>query len=522
VDGAPTPGGWDYGNTNPEFGGNVRWGINANLTLNATGNPDFSQVESDVAQVQFDPRSALSYPEKRPFFVEGTEQFDAPASLIYTRAITQPVEAAKINGKAFNTNVGFLSAVDQKSASANKLNNPVFNILRLKRDIGRQSTLGLLYTDRIDGGDYNRVAGLDTRIVFKKLYALSGNYDQSFNRLTGITTNAPIWRVALDRTGRRFVVNYAVEGFHPNFRTTSGFIRRLDIVNASFNHKFTWYGKPKARLENYQLAVSVSGNWNYDNFFHAGIPNDPKLHFSNTFTLHGGWKLTGNIFYESFKYDPALYASYYIERTLAGGVKDTVHYVGIPRLTNIDYVFSIATPQYKTFNGSFNVTGGKDENFFEWSQGNIVILTASMDWRPTEKVRLNARYPLTLYVRWSDGSTVSRRQIPRLKIEYQATRSIFLRFVGQYDSNFQDSLRDDSRTNFPILLKRSNGTFTRASSIRANNIRVDWLFSWQPNPGTVFYMGYGSSMTEDQAFHFTDLRRMNDGFFTKLSYLFRL
>src|SRR5206468_10887140 len=67
---------------NPEFGGNVRWGITNNLTLNGTANPDFSQVEADVQQVIADPRSALFFPEKRPFFLEGNEQFEVPNQLI--------------------------------------------------------------------------------------------------------------------------------------------------------------------------------------------------------------------------------------------------------------------------------------------------------------------------------------------------------------------------------------------------------------------------------------------------------
>jgi len=59
-------------------------------------------------------------------------------------------------------------------------------------------------------------------------------------------------------------------------------------------------------------------------------------------------------------------------------------------------------------------------------------------------------------------------------------------------------------------------------TIRIDNIRVDWLFSWQPHPGTVFYVGYGSSLAEDRPFRFSELQRVNDGFFTKFSYLFRM
>src|SRR5439155_498512 len=79
----------------PELGGTLRWGLTQNLNLTGTANPDFSQVEADVGQVTVNQRFALFFPEKRPFFLEGLEQFDTPNRLIYTRQIVQPVAGAK-------------------------------------------------------------------------------------------------------------------------------------------------------------------------------------------------------------------------------------------------------------------------------------------------------------------------------------------------------------------------------------------------------------------------------------------
>ena len=101
----------------PEFGGNVRWGITSNLTLNGTINPDFSQVEGDIGQVASDSRFALSFPERRPFFVEGSEQFTTPNNLVYTRRIGEPVGAVKLTGKLGSTAIGLLSAVDDRRLS---------------------------------------------------------------------------------------------------------------------------------------------------------------------------------------------------------------------------------------------------------------------------------------------------------------------------------------------------------------------------------------------------------------------
>ncbi len=76
--GAPQTPRWNYDTQQPQLGGNVRWGITNNLFLNGTANPDFSQVEADVAQAQVDPRRSLFFPEKRPFFFDNSQ---TPTSL---------------------------------------------------------------------------------------------------------------------------------------------------------------------------------------------------------------------------------------------------------------------------------------------------------------------------------------------------------------------------------------------------------------------------------------------------------
>ncbi|MDQ3518441.1 MAG: carbohydrate binding family 9 domain-containing protein, partial [Gemmatimonadota bacterium] len=171
VSGEPAVAGWHYDADRPEAGANVRWGVTDNVTLNGTINPDFSQVESDAGQVAFDPRQALFFSEKRPFFLDGIEQFSTPNSLIYTRRVQQPIGAVKLTGKVSGTDIAFLSAVDEQITSLTGEDNPVFNILRIQRDLGSQSRLGIAYTDRIDGENYNRVANADARIVFGKIYS---------------------------------------------------------------------------------------------------------------------------------------------------------------------------------------------------------------------------------------------------------------------------------------------------------------------------------------------------------------
>jgi len=113
-----------------------------------------------------------------------------------------------------------------------------------------------------------------------------------------------------------------------------------------------------------------------------------------------------------------------------------------------------------------------------------------------------------------DDSRFSKETIPRLKVEYQMTRAIFFRAVGQYAARSRSALLD--RNGFLILV---DGVPDNGGS--SNEFTTDWLFSYRPVPGTLVYLGYGSTMEEPKEFRFTGLKRTRDGFFGKLSYLFR-
>ena len=168
--GAPGPLGWGYTHPTPQIGANARWGMTNNLTLTGTVNPDFAEVESDAGQIVLDPRRAVRFAEKRPFFLDGLEQFSVPNGLIYTRRIAAPDGALKLTGNAAGTTLGLLSASDDQSLSFSGHDAVHYNILRAQRDVGTDSRIGVAYTDRVVAGDYNRVADVDGRMIFGKIY----------------------------------------------------------------------------------------------------------------------------------------------------------------------------------------------------------------------------------------------------------------------------------------------------------------------------------------------------------------
>ncbi len=519
ADGAPDGlGTWRYDAARPEPGVNVRWGVTENLTLNAAVNPDFSQVESDAGQLSYDPRQTLFFAEKRPFFLEASENFAAPGNLIYTRRIVDPIAAAKFTGKLSGTEVGVLFAVDDELQSFTRNANPVTSILRVRRDIGAGSSAGVTYTDRIEGDFYNRVIGADTRIVLGSAWSIAAQAATSLTRdADGTSPARPAFSFNASRQTRTFTISSSITGTHPDFVAGSGFISRTGIVNASIRPSYTLYGEPGATVESWTGGINLNGTWTWDRFVDGQIPDDPKLHLNSNFTFRGGWRFGSSFLLESFLYPEALYANYFIDTGT-----DTIPYTGTHRITNYDFVFTLATPQFRTFRGNAQLILGRDENFQEWAPGYVWFTTIGADWRPTERVRTTLNFVEQRFYRPSDMSIVSMRRLPRAKVEYQLSRPIFFRIVGEYQSNEQDDLRDNTRTELPILIRRPDGRFVRAAAFARASFRFDALFSYQPSPGTVLFVGYGNGMSSSDGVGFGDLARQRDGFFVKLSYLWRM
>ncbi|PYP51320.1 MAG: hypothetical protein DMD39_08555 [Gemmatimonadetes bacterium] len=517
VTGGPSPSGWKYDRGSPQLGGRVQWGITNTLTLNGAVNPDFAEVESDAGQFVIDPRQALFFPEKRPFFLEGLDAFNTPHNLIYTRRIAKPDGALKLTGKVAGTSIGVLSAADDRSLSPSGHDRAIYNVLRAQRDIGGQSRLGIAYTDRVLGGDYNRVADVDGRIVFGQVYSASFQAAGSFDKANGVVRNAPLWEGIFARNGKQFGLRYLFTGISDDFRTRSGFISRPGIVRADVDHRATWFGERGAKLETLTGEVILDDQWQYSHFMRRGDAQDKKFHLSGSAGLRGGWNVGLGVYFETFGFDQGLYSNY---RILAP-TGDTLPFVGRPRITNHDYVLTLVTPQWSIFSGNLLYVGGQDENFFEWAQANIDLIQLGVNVRPSDRVRVDGTFAYQDYWRRSDHTLAGRNMIPRVKLEYQLTRAIFMRLVGEYDLSEHDDLRDETRTNYPLII---DGQL--ATAVRARSMHGDYLFSYQPTPGTVVFLGYGSTASGEpdpaQRFNWQPLRRASDYFFAKVSYLLRL
>ncbi|HXY20775.1 MAG TPA: DUF5916 domain-containing protein [Gemmatimonadales bacterium] len=524
INGDTTGGGYAYqtgraGAGEIQLGLDAHYGLTPNLSLDGTVKPDFSQVEADVGQVTLNQRFALFYPEKRPFFLDGLELLDSPNQLIYTRRIVSPDAGAKLAGKVGPWTIATIVSSDSTSESVTG-SHPLFGITRLRYDLGPTSNLGFVGTTKEDGGQFSRLLDLDAHIVHNRIY---------FIELQGVATwthdssgfhRGTLTQATWDRTGRYWGFHLNATGIAPDFEAAAGFVNRTDIVNLSYFNRFTGYGAPGALLETVSSFQTISRIWSYN-----GFGGQPAIEGSESVvvqaTLRGWWQpnlsLTRN-FYDfsatSPGYNGTPYGSYRVLR--APG--DTAAF-SIP--AGIDNLFAVTagltTPTWRQFTGTVSVGYGATADFAEAQRGTSTSLSGEVDLRPTPALRITAQYSrLVLHRR--DGSWFSTEDIPRLKVEYQATRSIFFRVVGQYTALRSDALLDPATGDTLIVGGAAVGAGT------SNELRVDWLFSYRPSPGTLIYLGYGASCSAFDAACAVGRQRSRteDGFFAKLSYLFGL
>jgi len=174
----------------------------------------------------------------------------------------------------------------------------------------------------------------------------------------------------------------------------------------------------------------------------------------------------------------------------------------------------VTTPTWQQLGAVVQYQRGKAAIFEEGTTGSGWFLTGNLNLRPASTVRVTASGTVFRLDRL-DGSEFARATIPRLKLEYQPSRALFFRAIGEYRSESRGALQDPTTGDSLYV----GGLPQPATEF--NGLRVDLLASYEPTPGTVVFLGYGSSLETDQEFNWSNLERVNDGFFLKLAYQIR-
>ncbi|CAN5858513.1 hypothetical protein BH23GEM3_BH23GEM3_10160 [soil metagenome] len=550
-DGNLQDGRFQHGGFEPDAGLNLRWGLTSNLMLDATLNPDFSQIEADAGQITTNERFAISFPEKRPFFLEGTEIFATPEPLVYTRTIINPLAGAKLTGKMGGLAIGYLGALDESTLTGGTLSyapapqRALFNLVRLQQDIGSGSSVGLLVTDREAGDEYNRVSGVDTRVRFGGVYTLQLQAAGSATRMwvpeegardtarigESIVAVAPrelaghLLHTSVDRTGRRWGFRLQMKDIPHDFRAQSGFLRRTDVTDFFWAQRLSFFGPPGSVLEG--TTTFVTGNRIYTgrSFWAGGEADEGSIGSRTAFSLRGNNRISVGYSNRFFVLDPVRYAAY--QFTDSEGVVRTGESAVRPNreMRGLDgFSVDLNSSYFKTVSVGAEAKWEEVPIFAEGTRGEEWSARGELGLRPTDALRVEASLSHSRLFRSESGSLYSRATLPRLRLEYQLTRAIFLRTIGQYNLAETDLLRAPDATVYllsgePFRIRR--GRFAAADAPQTNPLRMDLLFGYQPSPGTVVFVGYGREMEDREAFRFSPLEPLADGLFVKLSYLFR-
>jgi hypothetical protein len=228
-------------------GGEVKAILKDKIVFDATVNPDFSTVESDQPQFTVNQRYPVYFPELRPFFLENANYFTTPTplDLLYTRNIVHPEFGARVTGKLGHTNIGLLAIDDREPGETVAPGDPLYKkraaiaVGRISQDLGKGSSIGLLYTDEEFGQGWNRIGGVDVKVRFNDNWTGIGQWVESSTKGnldsgTPPTYSAgPTWNLMASRSGHSFNLNTNYQDFSTGFQTQLGFIQTTNIRNSS-------------------------------------------------------------------------------------------------------------------------------------------------------------------------------------------------------------------------------------------------------------------------------------------------
>jgi hypothetical protein len=454
----------------------AKYGITSDLILDATYNPDFSQVEADAGQVDVNLRYGLFFPEKRPFFLEGKESFNFAASaslfqVVHTRTIVNPLVGAKLTGKiGSDGTIASIYAVDEllQPEPGRSGSRAHFPILRYKHAIGDDSFVGGILTGRMLGKSYNRVSGLDGFLRLTPSSSLEFHGLATFTQHTDISKERQGFSLAaLYLYGTRDL-DYSLEAsrISGDFTAEAGYVTRTGVLNLGgfvkpkFYPSSSFIRRVDLTVQSLQTRDEFSRLWETLNVL------------SVNHVLKGALSARVQYFYSTEVFLAQRFKTDGFQ--ISGGGQFTRHISTslLHRRTNA--IFYSAAP----------------------FQGRSSRWTLSLVLQPINQIEANYTLTYVSFHRSSDNLKIYEYPISRLRLTYQLNRYLFLRGIAEYNK------------------------FRRT-------LLSDYLLSFTYIPGTVMHAGYGSlhqrvrwdgtAYAQHDEFH--EMRR---GFFFKMSYLWRM
>jgi len=503
----------------PKVGSNGRLVFKDSFNLDMTVNPDFSQVEADQPQITVNRRFTVYYPEKRPFFLENSHYFETPMNLLFTRDIADPQFGLRLTGKAGPYEVGWLTIDDRSPGESVPQGNPLygdraaFGVLRINRDLYRQSSVGLIYTDREFAGTYNRVGGIDAHLKLRKNWWLTGEAVTSETTIPGSPRTAgPAYNAQLRYDSRTFYSNMQFNDLSPGFNTLAGYIETdavdrpvyvgrtitqppLRINMRGVSEVAMYRFRPEHKyLVSWGPTVFVNPLWD-----HSGN----RLDMYQDYTM--SWEFKGQTAFETYWQQDEEMLRPQDFQGLPQNAVYSHHRDGLYFETSLISQVSFKADYSQGALININPPAGQLPLL-----SNVNLASVGLVLRPGKHLRIQNTYLLERLTDRATGASVFNNHIIYSEWVYQFNQRYSIRVIPQYTA---------------VL---ANPAFSSLSTTK--NFNGDFLFTYLVNPFTALYVGYNGNMDNLQLLQSMGGNAIlrtpglyQDGhqFFVKLAYLLK-
>ncbi len=459
----------ESGDAEVDAGVTVRWGITPDLTANMAINPDFSQIEADVVQLDVNNRFALFFPEKRPFFLEGADYFETPIDAVFTRTVSDPEIGAKLTGKRGNHTFGLFGALD---AETNLLFPDMFEsdsdtldqentaiVGRYSLGFSDTSSVGVLVTAR-DGDDYrNVVGGIDGRWKLNDQHSIEFQYLQTeteYPLATAIEFEQPLEkfdgrgsRVRYEYDSRNWFGHAGFNSRSSGFRADSGFVTRVGgesiqgvVGRVWHGTDENWWSRVRASAHTERSHIEDGRLLEQQNVVRVGFGGTLQTWFQ--FAFADSKELWEEVYYDQQR------LSAYFEIQPVGGVSLAV----------------------------FALHGDRID-FSNDRLGTMTLFEPRVTWNVSQKLLL-------------------RLQGVYSQLDTQAGESIFTAAVIDARATWQFSLRSFLRLTVQNTdVERNLAQYLEEEDARSRDMGRQLLYSYKLNPQTVFFLGYSDQYVDD-------------------------
>ena len=476
------------GDVESEAGLSVRWGITPDLTANLAINPDFSQVEADVAQLDVNNQFALFFPEKRPFFLEGSDYFRTPIQAVFTRTVADPSFGAKLTGKRGNNTFGVYAAEDDitnlilpgatgSDSESLSASNTAF-VGRYSRSFGDASSVGTLLTARSGDGYHNYVGGLDAQWKISDQHRLSAQVlrsDTKYPTVLAEDFDQPL--EAFVGTAAQLEYNYDSRNWFAfgryelrdeGFRADSGFVARVDYDQQTIGGGRRWHGDDS----NWWTRMQVHADYDISHDSNGQLlERESEAYFS----VNGPLQSFAQI----------------------GGLTRDVYFDGQVFKENKISLYAQFQPRGGLFLAIWTRIGDQID-FANTRLGDQTRVQPEIRWNINQHLLASMRSSF-VKLDSKEGPNIFDAQVHDLRLTWQFSNRSFVRLTTQYQ-----------------VVDRNQAMFLDEVDERSRNVGRQLLYSYKLNPQTVFFLGYSDRHINDD--DLDDLTSTDRTFFMKIGY----